>query len=122
MREIPSLSIRTGIDLVLNKRIENKLENKLFLERLFHPSEIRIADVKKISAVFALKEAVIKALGVKPGNWLEIEVKRDRNGKPAIILGNKIKPKRLISADCSVSHEGGFTIAVVMFILSEDDN
>lgn len=120
MPELHPASIKTGIDLVSNTRLEKKLENKRFIERIFHPSEAAILDIKKISAVFALKEAVFKALGIKPGNWLEIEIKRARNGKPSILLSDEIRPKYLISADCSVSHEGEFTIATVVFLLSKD--
>ena len=45
------IRIKTGIDIVLNSRIEKLIKNKGFLEKVFHPSEINDADVKKLAGL-----------------------------------------------------------------------
>lgn len=106
--------IKTGIDLIEDSRIDVK--NKLFLERIFHPSEIKL---RKFASIFALKECIFKALEIKPC-WHEVEIKY-ANNKPFIILSEHIKPKELISVDCSVSHENGLTIANVVMLLKKEN-
>lgn len=114
------LSVRTGIDLVANSRIAQKASNMAFLEKIFHPSEFRNRNSRKLSGIFALKESIFKALNIPASNWLEIEVRKSKSGRPSITLSDKIKPGNLLSMDCSISHEGDFTIGVVIMILSED--
>jgi len=104
--------IKCGIDLVLNNRIE--LNSQEFLKKVFHPSELK--NTKKLIGIFALKEALMKAIGKKV-NWLEIEIKTQEGKKPEIVLSNKIKPKSLKSIDCSISHDGDYTIGMVILEL-----
>lgn len=99
--------IKCGIDLVLNKRIEDKIGSPEFLIKIFHPEEIR--NLKKLAGIFALKEAYMKAIGKKI-NWLDIEVRAKEGKKPEIhINGKKVK-----SIDCSISHDGEYTIGMVV--------
>lgn len=97
--------IKCGIDLVLNKRIN--LNNSEFLKKVFHPSELK--NTKKLVGIFALKEAYMKAIGKKI-NWLDIEVKTKEGKKPEIFILGK-KPK---SIGCSISHDGDYTIGMVV--------
>ncbi len=113
--KIKKVGIKTGIDLVKDERIKQLARDKIFLKKAFHPSEISAG---KLSSVFALKEAVFKALEIFP-EWHEVEIKHKENGKTEIVLSEKIKPGNLISADSSVSHEGGFTIGIVVMLFSE---
>jgi len=50
--------IKTGIDLVLNKRIEKNIQSPDFLKKVFLPSELK--NKKKLAGIFALKEAAMK--------------------------------------------------------------
>ena len=109
--------IRTGIDLILNSRIESKLSNGKFLEKVFHPSELREADAKKLAGIFAVKESVFKALDLPASGWLEIEVVRSRSGRPEVRLSDLIKPRNLASIDCSISHDGDYTVGSVAVLL-----
>jgi phosphopantetheine--protein transferase-like protein len=104
--------IKHGIDMIEDVRIPSDED---FLKKVFHPSEIKKG---KLASVFALKEAVFKALEITP-RWLDVEIKYKKSGKTEIILSNKIKPKNLKSIDCSVSHEKCLTIASV--VLQEKD-
>lgn len=100
--------IKCGIDLVLNKRID--LNNQEFLKKVFHLSELK--NQKKIVGIFALKEAAMKAIGRKL-DWLDIEVKTKEGKKPEInISGIKFRP-----IDCSISHDGDYTIGMVILEL-----
>lgn len=78
-----------GIDMVEVSRFENILKNKqtAFLEKVFLPSERKYCQSHKDRAVhfaglFAAKEAVSKALGVKQYPFSEIEICHDKDGKP----------------------------------------
>ena len=111
------MEIRTGIDIVLNSRIESKLSNSRFLETVFHPSELRETDVKKLAGIFAVKESVFKAFNLPPSGWLEIEIVKSRSGRPEVRLSDQIKPGNLLSIDCSISHEGDYTVGSVVALL-----
>ena len=100
--------IKCGIDLVENKRIEENIINSSFLKKVFHPSELRNKR-SKLAGIFALKEASMKALGKKL-NWLDIEVSVKEGRKPEI----KIENQKLKSIDASISHDGDYTIGMVV--------
>jgi phosphopantetheine--protein transferase-like protein len=102
--------IRNGIDLVKNERILKNLNDPRFLKKVFHPSELK--QPKKLVGIFTLKEATMKAIGKKI-NWLDIEVKTLEGKKPEITIKN-IKNK---SIDCSISHDGDYTIGIVVIEL-----
>ena len=105
--------IKTGIDLVHNKRFEKNLADEKFLEKVFHAFELK--DKNKLASIFALKEATMKALGKKV-DWKEIEVsyRNDKNGKPEIKLSEDIKPENFKGLDGSVSHDGEYTVSVII--------
>ena len=103
--------IKTGVDIVYNRRFEKLFTNEAFLKRVFHISELK--NKKKLVGIFALKEAVIKALGKKV-NWKDIEIKVREGKKPEIILSNSIKPNYFKDIDGSISHDGDYTIAFVV--------
>ncbi len=110
--------IKCGNDAVSDERIEKHIGDKDFLERIFQPSEIHNNNARKLSGIFALKEAVFKALEIQSNNWFEIEVVYKTSGKPTIKLSDAVTPKGLISIDCSVSHCNGESHAIVVMILA----
>ena len=103
--------IKSGIDIVYNKRFKKLAKDSGFLERVFHPSELK--NKNKLAGIFALKEAVMKALGKKL-NWKNIEVQVRDGKKPVIKLSNEIKPTGLGGIDASLSHDGEYTIGLVV--------
>ena len=113
------MKIKCGNDIVSDERLAELIKKKSFLDKIFHPSEIKNLEVSKLSSVFSLKESVIKALESTTDNWLEIKYKE--NGKPEIVLSEKIRPKNLLSIDCSVTHENGLTSTVVVLLLQDKD-
>lgn len=88
----------TGIDLIEVARIRTMLERHgdRFKERTFTAGEIAYCDAQAhppihYAARFAAKEAAAKALGTglwsEAGvNWTDIEVLRDANGRPSLVL------------------------------------
>ena len=65
---------------------------------------------------FAAKEALAKALGVPPGlSWQEVEVLRLESGRPSFeFSGGVLALVADKTVKVSISHDGGFVIAMVM--------
>lgn len=89
--------IGIGIDVVNIKRIKNilKKNKKNFLKKILSEKELKknISEAF-ISKRFAAKEAFSKALGIGIGKNLsfkDITILNDKNGKPKILINNKIK-------------------------------
>jgi len=114
------MRILCGVDMVLDSRIAQDLGDRSFVSRIYHRSELGRMDAKKLAGIFALKEAVFKALDVPAGHWLDVEVSYRRTGKPRIELSGAIRREGISSIDCSVSHEGGMTQAMVVILLGDD--
>jgi len=118
-----------GVDIVQNSRIRKSITNKNFLLRIFTNDEINKS--KKIknkiaffSKRFAAKEAFSKALGTgfrKTLNFKDISITNNKNGKPSIIINNKLhniiikkfKTKK-INVLLSISDESEHSIAFVI--------
>ena len=90
--------IGNGVDIIKNSRINNSLKIKGFLNRIFTEKEIQQG--KKIknkinfyAKRFAAKEAFVKAIGTgfrSEINFIDIEIKNYKNGKPYISLSKKL--------------------------------
>ncbi len=77
------MQIKTGVDIVDDKRILKNTDNKSFIKRVFHASEMDYAKknskikqdlAKKLAGIFALKEAVSKAFNLSIPIRLDIEI------------------------------------------------
>ena len=90
--------IGNGVDIIKNSRINNSLKTKGFLNRIFTEKEIqqRTKLKNKINFYakrFAAKEAFVKAIGTgfrSDINFIDIEIKNYKNGKPYISLSKKL--------------------------------
>ncbi|HEY1766195.1 MAG TPA: holo-ACP synthase [Terracidiphilus sp.] len=88
--------IGSGIDLVEIGRIQHAVNRygARFLDRVYTSAEQAYCLSKRWSAEsfaarFAAKEAAAKALGTgisRGVNWLEIEVVRERSGRPSVLF------------------------------------
>ena len=91
--------IGNGVDIIKNSRINNSLKIKGFLNRIFTEKEIQQAKKLKnkinfYAKRFAAKEAFVKAIGTgfrSDINFIDIEIKNYKNGKPYILLSKKLK-------------------------------
>jgi holo-[acyl-carrier protein] synthase len=114
-----------GNDLVEVERIRALFEKKgeSFLKRVFTEEEVRYclshADpAPYLAARFAAKEAVAKAWGTGLGknlNWTDIEVTKNREGKPMIVLSSRCKERFPQSTIwLSISHTKRYALATVV--------
>ena len=117
-----------GVDLVKISRIEKILDrwNDRFLNRVYTPSEIALCVRRKRPAAafamrFAAKEALSKALGTgfrRGLAWKDIEVSRDRRGKPLLALrgkaGNIASEQKVLRSHVSLSDDGEYAVAMVV--------
>jgi len=120
-----------GIDLVENRRIAEMLDahGDRFVERCFTEAERRYADaarqrrVERYAARFAVKEAVLKALGTgwRDGiAWTDIELVTLPSGAPTIRLSGRSAEVAdalgVIEWSASVSHTSDYAVASAIAI------
>ena len=117
-----------GVDIVDVSRMKNLLDRYgiRFLSRVFTENESRYAmesanPPERLAGRFAVKEAVLKALGTgKTGGilWQDIETLRGPVGKPVVHLHGQavrwVKWKGGGPIHVSLSHDAGKAIAFVI--------
>ena len=115
-----------GVDICSISRMEHAIKCSRFVNRVFHKNEIEYASTKAKAATsyavaFAAREAFCKAASISMyevvfslGMWIE----RDKNGKPVIMLSEKIKSRLSqqgeITLHISLSHERDIAAAYVI--------
>ena len=119
-----------GIDLVKSDRIKDAVQkwNKRFLNRVFTPREQEYAFAHKLPHLhlagrFAVKEAVLKALGTGWSGgirWTEISVVNEPLGKPHLEAAGHVKKllddRGVKEIQVSISHDTDYSIAQVVLI------
>lgn len=109
-----------GIDIVSINRIESmiaKFGDKA-LSKFLHIDEIDLCKKTSTTAGFwAAKEAASKALGTGIGQYcsfFDITISKNSLGAPQISFSQKIIDNfKIKNASLSITHDGGFAIAVV---------
>jgi holo-[acyl-carrier protein] synthase len=115
------MSIRVGTDIIAIARVQKSLEKfgDNFLEKFLNKSEIESAKkIETIAGYWASKEAISKALGCGIGKELsfkDITIKKDKKNAPFFMLKNS--NFNILNSSLSISHDGGFAIAVVVIDL-----
>ena len=116
--------IKCGVDIVRVNRlaeIDPKIRAR-FIQRVFTEREqAQMRDNNEgLSGLFAVKEAVSKALGTGIGKvaWRDIEIVHLPTGEPTLTLHGYAKElaqsKGLEEWAISISHDGGLAIAMVV--------
>lgn len=112
-----------GTDIIEIDRIKHAIESNIkFVDKVFTKDEIKYIFNKRIkyesaAGMFCAKEAVSKALGsgVNGFKWTDIEISRDFNGKPQVILYNHAYQIFIQSGmkdiQISISHSREYAIA-----------
>ena len=118
------MHLSTGIDLIEIERIASAIarHGERFLNRIYTAREIKDCSgrAESLAARFAAKEATSKALstGFCKIAWDEVEIQREENGAPKLVLyGNakKIaKEQNLTLWSVSLSHSQENAIAMVV--------
>jgi len=113
--------MKIGTDIIQISRIEHALEKfgDAFKKRFLNPRELQLAtSAESLAGFWAAKEAIAKALGCGIGSRLgfhDIHLQKDPRGAPYFTLSahaQKLHP--IQDASLSISHDGGFAIAVVV--------
>lgn len=127
------MDVRVGVDLVHVPRLRRLLAEQPTLSgRLFTEGELRACRdrrtaASRLSARFAAKEAVLKALGTGLGprmSWLDVEIVNEPWGRPVVRLHGEVAAvcaRRGTSAvDVSLSHTGDYAVAQAVVITDEE--
>ncbi|MEE9200159.1 MAG: holo-ACP synthase [Candidatus Brocadiales bacterium] len=114
-----------GIDLVEVGRIKDIFTRyESFLGRVYTPGEMEYSLSKKnkfehLAARFAVKEAVVKALGTGM-KWTDIELLNDSSGRPYLKLYGRAKEladeKGIGTWDVSITHTKDHAIGQVLMV------
>jgi len=112
--------MKIGTDITQIKRIERLVEKfgDKFKIKFLNRKEITLAKkTESIAGFWAAKEAISKALGCGIGSELsfhDINITKNTNGAPLFELSTEAqKIHKIKSSSLSISHDGGFAIAVV---------
>jgi len=124
--------IHQGVDIVHTGRIREIMErHRGFLNDIFTESEREYCLSKRdpvphLAGRFAVKEAVLKALGIGisatgiDSRFQEIEVRNQKNGRPVLTLKGWIdkiaRKKKITHHSISISHSGEYAVATVVFV------
>ncbi len=119
--------LRIGIDLVEIEKIRKLFEGKKTLrESVFTPEEIRYSWEQKnpytaLAVLFAVKEALFKALGSGLSgkmDWRDVEIGKGREGMPVLRLcgetARMAEEMGVINHAFSLSHTKEYGIAIVL--------
>jgi holo-[acyl-carrier protein] synthase len=113
--------MKIGTDIVQISRIEKSLAQfgDKFKQRFLHPQEIDLVQkTASIAGFWAAKEAISKALGCGIGKELsfhDIIIAKDPRGAPTFSLSKEAqKIHKIKESSLSISHDGGFAIAVAV--------
>ena len=117
-----------GVDIVDISRIEKLVDRygERFLRRVYTEKETAYAKsgantAERLAGRFAVKEAVMKALGTGKSQgilWRDVETVRGRFGKPEVHLhGQAVKWAKMRESGpvhVSITHDGGKAVAFVI--------
>jgi holo-[acyl-carrier protein] synthase len=113
--------MKIGTDIIQIQRIEKLVKRYgiKFKQRFLSPKEIAVArKVETVAGFWAAKEAISKALGCGIGAQLsfhDIVIAKNHKGAPYFKLTNEAqKVHKIKESSLSISHDGGFAIAVVV--------
>lgn len=117
--------MKIGVDLVQISRMEQWCNRAAILKKVYSDDEQRLfaqhsgrRKLELMAGRFAVKEAVIKALGIVRLNLAEIETLQGSEGAPVLRLKGEVlsmaQTMGLVEYCVSVSHEAGLAIACVV--------
>jgi holo-[acyl-carrier protein] synthase len=123
-----------GIDLVDCKRIDELVERHgdRFLKRVFTEAERAYSNrhryrTERLGGRFAVKEAVMKMIGVgwqEGASWTDIETRNNALGKPEVHLAGRIAELAgqmgIEQISVSITHTSGMAIASAIALGTSD--
>jgi holo-[acyl-carrier protein] synthase len=125
--------IRIGTDVIAVERIEKLISSDSgFQEQVFTARELSYCHRRRrpgdhLAARFAVKEAVLKALGTGMGprmEWTEIEVVNDLAGRPTARLYGEVAAEAarlgMQQLDISMTHSAGLAMAQALLVSTHE--
>lgn len=116
--------IALGTDLVRISRLAGHRSGlgDAFVRRVFTPHETQVCgdDVASLAGRWAVKEAVLKALGAGIGEipMTDIEVDRHASGQPVLAVSGRAEElaheRGITHWAVSISHDGDYAVATVI--------
>jgi len=115
-----------GIDQIEVSRVARKIQDELFLRKIYAPDEIEYCSKRGVpaqhyAARFAAKEAFLKALGTGwegPLEFSDVAILPDSKGKPTLILSGHVKTytmqHKITRLHVSLSHLKEIATAMVI--------
>lgn len=112
-------NISVGCDIEQISRFKDKIDNRIFLQKIFTDYEInyclsRAKPEEHFAVRFCAKEAVIKSLtefDITGIFYKDIEIVNEKSGMPKVKI---LKLKKNIQIKISLSHSGVFASAMVV--------
>jgi holo-[acyl-carrier protein] synthase len=130
--DTPGFRISIGVDIVEVARIERLVEkHERVQQRLFTQSELDYCRARgkcyeHMAARFAVKEAVLKALGtglVTGMRWTDVEVVNEEGGRPHVKLAGGVaafaERHGVRQLEISISHTSGLALAQALALRAE---
>jgi holo-[acyl-carrier protein] synthase len=122
--------LKIGTDIVAIERVEQALKRfgRRFPDRYLSPDEYDAArtSAASLAGYWAAKEAIAKALGCGIGSSLafhDIRLAKDPHGAPFFSLSTDASRRfPLRQSSLSISHDGGFAIAVAVVELEAENS
>ena len=116
-----------GIDITPINRFEKHIKNKNYLKKYLCDDEIKLVNSAQSAAgFFASKEAISKALmqGIgKECSFFDIKIHKTDKNAPYFTLSQKLVQKyKIKNTSLSISHDGGFAIAVAFIESDLEEN
>jgi holo-[acyl-carrier protein] synthase len=125
LQSFRGVKVYIGIDLVEVGRIRDLFtRHESFLGRIYTPKEVEYSLSKRnkfehLAARFAIKEAVVKALGTGM-KWTDIELLNDPSGRPYLKLHGRAKElaneKGIHAWDVSITHTKEHAVGQVLLM------
>ncbi len=116
--------LSAGVDIIEIERVHRAIHRwgERFLDRVYTPAELALCQGRaaELSARFAGKEAISKALGtgLVGISWREMEILSDPRGKPWVRLHGRaaVRASQLGLSDfaISLSHSQDYAVAFVV--------
>ena len=113
------MDIKIGSDILQLKKFQRAFKRcpEKFERDIFSELELQNSEISHLAGLFAAKEAVIKALDLKPGSWKLIEIRNIKSGKPVLNFNDSLSKRDIKSCDLTISHHGDYVMAVVAILL-----
>ncbi|AID44007.1 holo-acyl-carrier-protein synthase [Candidatus Arthromitus sp. SFB-mouse-Japan] len=116
--------VGSGCDILSIRRVESLLRYNKFLDKYFTGNEICMFNnqknkknyVKKIASNLCVKEAFFKSIShkFKKFSFKDIEVLRDKDGRPYLRLLNSLKEFINININVTISNERDYVISFII--------